>query len=161
MREFIGNEITYLLPGELIVTDQPMKISTVLGSCISVCMYYRNTQIAGMNHYIMPLNSNNDSNILRYGNTSLAEMLKRMNYYGAKTNKIEAYVFGGSAMFAKGSNTFRVGERNTEIALCFLKAHSIYIHNIETGGVTGRKIVFDTSAGVISSNLLKSVDKNL
>lgn len=159
MHELIGNEITYLLPGELIVTDQRMKISTVLGSCVSVCMFYRTTQIAGMNHFILPLNNTGDPKILRYGDTSLAEMLSRMCQMGAKTNRIEAYVYGGSAMFKKNSDTFKVGERNIQSALYFLKNNHIFIQSIETGGTTGRKVIFDTSAGIISSNVLKPLEK--
>jgi chemotaxis protein CheD len=159
MREFIGNEITYLLPGELIVSDQPMKISTVLGSCISVCMNYRETHLAAMNHFVLPSNATNDPKRLRYGDTSLEEMLVRMIKLGAKKNRIDAEVFGGSAMFASGSHSFRVGERNTEAALNFLKNNSIYISNIQTGGNTGRKVIFDTSAGIISCTLLKQVEK--
>ncbi len=159
MQQLIGNEITYLLPGELIVTDQRMKISTVLGSCVSVCMFYRTTQIAGMNHFILPLNTAADPKILRYGDTSLEEMLSQMCQLGAKANRIEAFVYGGSAMFAKNSDTFKVGERNIQSALQFLKFNHIFIQSIETGGTSGRKVIFDTSAGIISSNVLKPLGK--
>ena len=45
----------YMLPiGGLYVTDQPMIIRTVLGSCISVTLFDGTLKIGGMNHIVLP-----------------------------------------------------------------------------------------------------------
>ncbi len=157
MREYIGNEFTYLLPGELIVTSKPLKITTTLGSCVSVCLFDQERGIAAMNHYMLPrYNNEKDKNIFRYGDSSLEYMLEKMIRTGAIKEKIVARVFGGSSMFINPASNLNVGAQNIEIALNFLKNNRIRINATEIGGESGRKVVFDTSAGVISCNLLIS-----
>jgi chemotaxis protein CheD len=157
MTEYIGNEFTYLLPGELIVTSEAMKISTILGSCVSVCLYDRERRISGMNHYMFAYCKNDDDdNIFRYGDASLEYMLRKMLKLGAVKEKIVSRVYGGSSMFKDTGAGFNIGAQNIEVAMTFLKNYGILINATETGGKTGRKVVFDTSAGMVSSNLLKS-----
>lgn len=156
MSEYIGNELTYLLPGEIIVTADAMKISTVLGSCVAVCLYDGERNIAGMNHYMFPVNKYNDADRLRFGDTSLEDMLSQMIRIGARKQKIIARVYGGSTMFLYTVPNLNIGQQNTEVAIRFLKENEIPVKSIETGGRLGRKIIFDTSAAVISCSLLKS-----
>lgn len=156
MASYIGNEFTYLLPGELIVSSEALKISTVLGSCISVCLYDRERRISGMNHYMLPYIKHDDRhNIFKYGDSSLEYMLTEMIKIGALKEKIAAWVYGGSSIFNYKGQGFNIGEQNTDVALNFLKKNGILIREVVTGGAIGRKVVFDTSAGVISNNLLK------
>lgn len=107
-----------------------------------------------MNHYMLPLNKSNDPNKLRYGDTSLAHMLNEMIKTGAQKSSIRARIYGGSSMFTETGPSFNIGKQNVEVALYFLMENNIPVNSIETGGKVGRKVIFDTSAGVISSNLL-------
>jgi chemotaxis protein CheD len=154
MIEYIGIEVTYLLPGELIVTAGAMKISTVLGSCVAVCLYDREKKIAGMNHYMLPFNKINDPKRFKYGDTSMDDMLEQMINTGARKHKIEARIYGGSSMFNETKAFFNIGTQNLGVAVNFLRENNIPVNAAETGGKTGRKVIFDTSAGVISCNLL-------
>jgi chemotaxis protein CheD len=154
--EYIGNEFTFLLPGELIVTRDSLKISTILGSCVSVCLFDAVNHVAGMNHYLLPSYNKQDQNIFRFGDSSLDYMLRNMFKSGAKKMYINARVYGGSAMFGGTHNTFNVGRKNINVALEFLKQNEIEIKSTELGGNLGRKIVFDTSSGIISGSYLKS-----
>ena len=154
MSETIGNELTYLLPGELIVTAGAMKISTVLGSCVAVCLYDPEYKIAGMNHYMFPINKTNDTDRLRYGDTSFEDMYNQMIRMGARKNNLISRVYGGSTMFLYTGPSFNIGQQNIDLAVRILNEYQIPVKSMETGGRTGRKIVFDTSAAVISCNLL-------
>ena len=104
---------------------------------------------------MLPINNDNDPNRFRYGDTSLDYMLSQMIKIGAQKSKIIARVYGGSSMFMNTGPGFNIGRQNVEVALKFLKDNIIQIRSEETGGKTGRKVIFDTSAGVISSSLLK------
>lgn len=154
--QYIGNELTYLLPGEMIVTVGPMKITTVLGSCISVCLYDRVSKIAGMNHYLLPFKKSRDDNRLKYGDTAMNDMLDLMLRKGALLSKIEARIYGGSSIFNEPGTGLNIGELNTQVALDFINESKIPLNHVETGGRYGRKVIFDTSAGVISSSILNS-----
>jgi chemotaxis protein CheD len=153
-QEYIGNEYTFLLPGELIVTGECLKVSTILGSCVSVCLFDEVHKIAGMNHYLLPINKQKDSNQFRYGDESLEYMLNQMLSMGSVLSHIKAGLYGGSSMFEKTFYSYNVGQQNIEVGKRFLETKGILIKEAETGGTLGRKIIFDTNTGTISSSLL-------
>jgi chemotaxis protein CheD len=149
MTSFIGNEITYLLPGQLIVTGEALKISTILGSCVSVCLYDPHNKISGMNHYLLPLKNDRSDNRFRFGDVSLEYMLDEIMYMGATKRNLLSYVYGGSSMFGS-SYSYNIGRQNINVAFEFLEFHSIPVQESCTGGDTGRKVLFDTSAGIVT-----------
>jgi chemotaxis protein CheD len=159
MTNFIGNEITYLLPGQLIVSKKPLKISTILGSCISVCLFDPILKHSGMNHYLMPLRNHMTDNPFRYGDTSLSNMLFEIIKMGSKKEDLHSYVYGGSSMFTSFPYNFNIGKKNIEIAFDFLEAHKIRVIQSNIGGEKGRKIIFDTSAGTVSCSYLHRLNK--
>ena len=153
MTTFIGNEITYLLPGQLIVTGETLKISTILGSCVSVCLYDPYNKISGMNHYLLPLKKGWDDNRFRFGDVSLAYMLDKIMSMGAKKRNLFSCVYGGSSMFGNFSS-YNIGKQNINVAVEFLEFHGIPIQERCTGGEMGRKVLFDTSAGSITCDFI-------
>ena len=48
----------FLLPGELCISQEPIFMATLLGSCVTVCIYNRKTGSAGMNHFLRDCISN-------------------------------------------------------------------------------------------------------
>ena len=44
----------YLQPGQLIAAPEPLEISTVLGSCVAVCLWDRRRGQGGANHFLLP-----------------------------------------------------------------------------------------------------------
>ena len=70
-------QVAKILPGEFYVTSTDMAISTVLGSCVSACIRDTRLHIGGMNHFMLPGNSdvfNPLSASARYGSYAM-EML--------------------------------------------------------------------------------------
>ena len=43
----------YLLPGDIAFCQDGSMISTLLGSCVAVCLYDRRNKWGGMNHYML------------------------------------------------------------------------------------------------------------
>jgi chemotaxis protein CheD len=105
---------------------------------------------------MFPVNKNNDADRLRFGDTSLEDMLSQMIRIGARKQKIISRVYGGSTMFLYTVPNLNIGQQNIDVAIRFLKENDIPVKSLETGGRLGRKIIFDTSAAVISCSLLKS-----
>jgi chemotaxis protein CheD len=152
--ELICNELTYLFPGELIVTRKALKINTVLGSCVSVCLFDPFKRIAAINHYQLPVNVRHDPDLFKYGDTSLEYMINRIESWGANLKNLNVFVYGGSSMFYSASHSFSIGQKNIEFALTFFGQKEMVVKLNETGGNVGRKIVFDTSAGIVTCNYL-------
>ena len=44
----------YLQPGQLYASGQPSAVTTVLGSCVAICLWDPVVSVGGMNHYLLP-----------------------------------------------------------------------------------------------------------
>jgi chemotaxis protein CheD len=135
----------YLTGGTLWCGTAPTVVSTVLGSCISVCLVDRHNRAAGMNHYVLPLNpAGADS--LRYGEVALDRLLERMVQLGCAPHELRAKLFGGASVLPFGDSD-TVGARNERTALDWLRVHSIPVLARRTGGKHGLLVRFNTGSG--------------
>jgi chemotaxis protein CheD len=142
-------EKLYLYPGQLVVTKDAMEISTFLGSCVSVCLFDSIRGIAGMNHFLLPVNGKFKSDIEKYGNTSMEFMLDKMLSLGSNQKDIVAKMFGGGELLTYKHSNFNIGKKNIEVALSFICDHEIRVISKAVGGIRGRKIVFNTLTGIV------------
>ena len=149
-------EKLYLYPGQLVVTKEAMEISTILGSCVSVCFFDSIRCIAGMNHFLMPLNDKYKSDIEKYGDTSMEFMLDKMVRMGSNQRDIMAKVFGGGELLTCRNSNFNIGKKNIEVAFDFISNHEIRIISKAVGGIGGRKIIFNTLTGIVRHKHLAS-----
>src|SRR5438067_1584935 len=62
-----GGAKQFLLPGQMFASRQPTTVTTILGSCVAVCLWSPRTGGGGMNHYLLPEGASNETNRLRYG----------------------------------------------------------------------------------------------
>jgi chemotaxis protein CheD len=149
-------EKLYLYPGQLAVTKDAMEITTILGSCVSVCFFDSIRRIAGMNHFLLPVNDKSTSDIEKYGDTSLKLMLDRILSMGSNERDIVAKVFGGGEVLTYENMNFNIGKKNIEVALNFISDHNIKIVSRAVGGTWGAKIVFNTLTGIVTHKYLAS-----
>lgn len=147
----------YLMIGQLIVSTTPTEIITVLGSCVSVCLWDSEHRIGGINHYLLPEPPSSQYPFKHNVGSYLVEkLIEGMQKNGADLSKVEAKVFGGSSRMEQERDNFQVGARNVQLALSVLKKYEIKIKAKDTGGARGRKITFDTHTGLVKRILLKS-----
>jgi chemotaxis protein CheD len=138
----------YLHPGQLFASAEPASVTTVLGSCVSVCLWDRVRGIGGINHYLLPLWAGNGASSPRFGNVAMEALLARMLGIGARPLDLEAKVFGGACMiqaFRRREN--HLGGQNVDRALDFLQKRGVPISSQDTGGQRGRKLIFHTATG--------------
>jgi chemotaxis protein CheD len=136
----------FLTPGTLFCGAGPAVISTVLGSCVAVCLVDRHNRAAGMNHFVLPYNPAGEDS-LRYGDVALERLLQRMVRLGCETKDIRAKLFGGAAVLPFGEAGDTVGTKNVAVALDWLRGHSIPVVARRTGGKNGLLIRFHTGSG--------------
>lgn len=139
----------YLYPSELFAEAQPYLISTILGSCVSVCLYDKKLHIGGMNHFMLPLWNGNGLASPRYGNIAIEKLINRMLELGCRKINLTAKVFGGGEVLNSINNPFSIGSRNIVIANELLQEHGIIITAQSTGGKKGRKIIFNSATNEI------------
>lgn len=149
----------YLYPGNIFVSATPYKVTTVLGSCVSVCLWDPARNIGGINHYMLPLWNGEGLASPKYGNIAIDKLLEKMLSAGAKASSIQAKVFGGGEVLRVTSGILNVGERNAVYASSRLEELKIPIVSSSLGGQTGRKLIYDTYDGtVLMKKLSKQID---
>lgn len=141
----------FLLPGQLHVASEPTTISTILGSCVAICLWDMKRRIGGMNHYLLPEGDASTANRLRYGNIANPELLQQMLAAGCEIKNLQARIFGGSSAFANGGEQ-TLGDRNIDLAVEFLRKHGIPLLEKQVSGKRGRKLIFNTQDGTTQIN---------
>jgi chemotaxis protein CheD len=146
----------FLTPGTLYCGTGPAVISTVLGSCVSVCLVDRFNRAAGMNHFVLPFSRPGDCS-LRYGDVALERLRQRMARLGCEARDLSAKVFGGATVLAFGEAGDTVGTKNVRMAIDWLRGHSIVVAGQRTGGKNGMLIRLHTASGeVLVRNITSS-----
>ncbi len=153
------NNSHYLLPGNLFAHQEEHIVTTVLGSCVSVCLWDPVTKIGGINHYMLPLWNGEGLASPRYGNIAITKLVEKMLDLGAEPAKLKAKVFGGGDVLSGKNGFMNIGERNILLARDMLRDARIPIVSADTGGKNGRKLLFNTRTGVVLIKLLqKQID---
>lgn len=139
---------TYLLPGEVHAISQPSRVTTILGSCVSVCLFERGGQFGGMNHFLLPSAPFASQASTRYGDCAVDVLVKRLLALGAARERLIAKLFGGAnVLHAFADGTRHIGAANVEMARDALLRHGISIGAEDVGGTRGRKLVFSAPDG--------------
>lgn len=124
-----------------------------LGSCIGICLYDRETKIAGMVHIMLPYSFQikNNSNPAKFADTGISKLVEDMLKMGAKKTKLVSKIAGGAQMFnfSDSSDIMRIGVRNISAAKDTLKTLNIPILAEDTGGSYGRTIEFSSDTGLL------------
>lgn len=123
------------------------RISTVLGSCVSVCLWDHRQCIGGMNHFVLPDGPAEDEPT-RYGVSAMAALLRGMDALGCRRADLLAKVFGGAMVLPFVDEAVpTVGERNALFAVSELRKAGIPLVAQRTGGRDGLTIRFHTWNG--------------
>ncbi|MBV5278787.1 MAG: chemotaxis protein CheD [Campylobacteraceae bacterium] len=127
--------------GEIFVAINPTEIVTVLGSCVSVCLYDKVEMIGAMNHYLLPLWNGNGLESPKYGNISIPKMIENMENIGCSRRNMEAKIFGGANIHKTNTEGQMIGQKNIMIAKEILRKYTIPIKAEDTSGNNGRRIM--------------------
>ena len=134
-----------VLPGEYFVSSEELIIMTVLGSCISACIWDGKARAGGMNHFMLPDGDSTDG-FGRYGSYAMELLINEMLKKGARRESMQAKVFGGAQVMA-GFTTMNVGERNTKFVLDYLATERIPVVSQDVLDIHPRKVCFFPSSG--------------
>lgn len=148
---------TFIHVGQIHIDTAPSAISTVLGSCVAVCLYDMSLGIGGMNHYLLPFWNGNGLQSPKFGNIAIPRLIESMMEQGSTHKSMEAKIFGGASMNIGVNDSMMIGQKNIMVAKDILKEYKIHIVAEDVGGVSGRKIQFDLERGKV---LLKYASSN-
>jgi chemotaxis protein CheD len=141
----------------VVVRQEECIITTVLGSCIAVCLWDTIAGIGGMNHYMLPLWNGEGLPSPRYGNIAIPRLIEKMTGSGSTKSNLRAKVFGGSEMLSVlKESKMKIGAQNSILAEDLLAREGIPIISIDVGGHCGRRIQFNTKTGAVLLKRLSS-----
>ncbi len=148
---------------DLKVCKCPDALTTLgLGSCIGVALYDPVTKVSGLLHCMLPDSTQirNNSNVAKFADTGLDELIKQMTGQGANRARLVAKMAGGAQMFTISSNndSLRVGERNAQAVRDKLKQLNIKLLAEDCGLNYGRTVEFYSETG---KYVVKAVGKPL
>jgi len=136
----------YLHAGQLVAASNPTAITTVLGSCVAVCLYDPVAKVGGMNHFLLPLLVDREQSP-RFGTVAIPQLVAAVEKAGASRHALVAKVFGGASVIAAMTSGRRLGEENARLALRLLEELRIPVLDHDVGGGRGRKLVFFADEG--------------
>lgn len=138
-----------VLPGEYFIGAGDLLLMTVLGSCVSACIYDPQAGLGGMNHFMLPESAGGDqvtSYSMRYGACAMEVLINELLKAGARRSRLQAKVFGGGSVMGEHT-VIDIGGRNSRFVEEYLATESIPITATDLGHDWGRKVLFFPGTG--------------
>ena len=146
-----------ILPGQYYATAGEGSICTLLGSCVSTCLWDPVLRIGGMNHFMLPGEPTHSVSpwgvSARFGIYAMEVLINEMIHLGADRRRLVAKVFGG-AQVLQGFDTLDVGAMNSKFVVSFLKEEGIELQAQDLLGTWPRKLHFFPATGKVQMKRL-------
>lgn len=148
MGEKIGQKY-FLKPGEWFFSTQGEIVHTILGSCVSITMFYAPSEAGAICHAVMPNSAGPVSRKVcsRYVNCIVEEMVKSFVKIGAVPEELDIKLFGGADMMKGQKKVYEIGRKNIETAKHIIDSMGLDIKKSSVGGSKGRVLFFETGTG--------------
>lgn len=139
-----------ILPGQYYAASGDAAITTVLGSCVSTCLWDPVRRIGGMNHFMLPGDTEASASpakaSARFGVYAMEVLINEMIRMGADRRRMVAKVFGGGRVL-QGFGSLDVGTKNCEFVLEFLSTENIPVVAHDLLDIYARKVHFFPETG--------------
>lgn len=166
-----GKKRVIIDPGEYYTSGDDIIISTLLGSCVSACLWDPVNRIVGMNHFLLANKRySRDMPVIaseagRYGIHAMELLINAMQRKGANRHLLRAKAFGGSNVLMgvnQGDSHFAIGDVNCRFITEFLRNENIPLDSSNLGGSFGRIIHFTANDfSVYMKRIGKSAEQSL
>ncbi len=145
----------FLNPGDFYFGGAETRISTLLGSCVSIAVWHPRLRIGGMCHYMLPARSAPSLTAKfdgRYADGALALFLRALTKAGTMPKDYVVKIMGGARMFSHlhGEGYRDIGTVNIQDGKELLGKHGFSICCEHLAGSGHRKVVFDLENGEVS-----------
>jgi chemotaxis protein CheD len=145
-------KVHHVILGEYRIASGPNEVlTTVLGSCVSICLTDPAAGVGGMNHFLLPGDPDRPRSEAHYGINAMELLINALLKAGGRPGRLQAKVFGGAN--ATGSR-FPVGKANADFAFWFLRNEGIPCIGQDVGGQHARRLRFWPNTGLVQQMLL-------
>lgn len=136
-------KVIRLAIGDVAVSVAPADLTTVLGSCVAVCLHDPTLRAGGMNHIFLPSSPDGEDSSRRYGVHAMELLINNLMREGCDRRRLVAKAFGGASLFGQNVET-SVGTKNTKFVREFLTLERIPLVAEKLGGQRPLSIHFQT-----------------
>lgn len=150
-------EIVSVAIGRWAVARPPVLLRTLLGSCIGVLIFDRQSGVGGLAHVVLPDSRGSTEQPGKYADTAvpalLADLTKLANASPSPHRagpRFSAKLFGGASMFAVKTPNLDIGRQNQQAVEQALQKSGIPVVARDLGGEAGRRLTCHTQTGVVS-----------
>jgi len=119
-------------------------MSTVLGSCVAVCLFDTKAGVGGMNHFLLVGTKKAGGDDLKYGVNAMELLINHLLRIGAQRHALTAKLFGGARMTDHSRD---IGQSNATFARDFLQQEGIQCLSESLGGDKARRLRFTPTTG--------------
>ena len=139
-----------VMQGQAMVSGDPgAEMSTVLGSCVALCLFDPDARLGGMNHFLLaePPAMASGASVDEFYGTYLMELLvNQMLGRGARKSRLKAHLYGGANV---NRNMMRIGSANADFARSFVQREGIELVRADLGGNSARRVDFRPASGQV------------
>lgn len=153
-----------ILPGEFYVTRHAERVVTVLGSCVSACIRDKVTKVGGMNHFMLPMTTEDKATVIskvgsaaRYGNFAMEQLINAILKNGGSRENLEVKLFGGGKVL-EGLGQIDIGEKNISFIRGYVLLEQLKVIAEDLGDVYPRKVMYLPRTGQVWMKKLRKVN---
>ncbi|KRP56472.1 chemotaxis protein CheD [Pseudomonas trivialis] len=136
-----------LAPGQVSFATRPMRLRTLLGSCVAFTFWHPQRRIGGMCHFMLPARLRKGQPLDgKYGDEALELLLRHAHVNGTRAQDYQVKLFGGGEMFPEQQRRLPeqdVASLNIRAALALTERHHLRLTAQDMGSTGYRTIVFD------------------
>ena len=138
-----------------ISADPEVRLMTILGSCVAVCLYDETARVGGMNHYLLSVGRGEGAGSLRYGVHAMELLINGLLRAGARRSGLKARSFGGASMSAGNA---AIGPENARWGRQFLTREGFPIMAESLGGTSARRLVMTPTTGQVRQMVVPPIE---
>ncbi len=132
--------------GDVVASQHPLRLHTVLGSCIAVCLWDPVAGAGGMNHILVPSSRLDCQCGSRCGVHAMELLINALMQLGAERRHFVAKAFGAGNVLPV-FQTPTVGDLNARFVRDFLRTENIPLVAERLGGDCAVRVVFHAQSG--------------
>ena len=131
--------------------DPDVVFSTILGSCVSACVFDPGANVGGMNHFLLPGDDAASRSEMKYGVMAMELLINELLKAGARRGQLRVKLFGGARVSASFGD---IGEKNVSFARSYLQREGFRVVSESLGGIQARRLHFRPATGAARMVLL-------
>ena len=142
-----------LMPGQMHLGQQVASLRTLLGSCVAITLWHPTRRIGGMCHFLLPQRQrrNGEPPDGRYGDETVAEMVKLLTALGTQPQEYVAHLYGGAdTMSGVSAARFNIGERNIEQGWSLIDQYGFQLDGVDVGEDIPRTVALTLATGIVT-----------